>query len=70
MRTGPDVGEGGGEDIVVVDDAVGVDINRGSEVGGEAGLARPGGSLVPVDGAMRRCDAKAPRRDKHHTNDD
>lgn len=70
VRTGLDVGEGSGEDIVVVDDAVGVGINRGSGVGGEAGLARPGGSLVSVDETMRRCDAKAPRRDKHRTNDD
>lgn len=70
VRTGLDLGEGSGEDITVVGDAIGVGINRGSEVGGEAGLARPRAPLVPVDGAMRRCDAKAPRRDKHRTNDD
>lgn len=66
VRAGLDVGEGSSEGVIVVGNAVGVGINRGSEVGGEAGLARPGGSLVPVDEAMRRCDAKAPHRDTGH----
>ena len=70
VRAGLDVGEGSGKDITVVGDAIGVGVNRGSGVGGETGIARPGGSLVPVDRAMRGCDAKAPRRDKHRTNDD
>ncbi|VWM11276.1 Uncharacterised protein [Collinsella intestinalis] len=70
VRAGLDVGEGSGKDITVVGDAIGVGVNRGSGVGGEAGIARPGGSLVPVDGAMRRCDAKAPRRDTDRTDGD
>lgn len=53
VRAGLDVGEGSGKDITVVGDAIGVGVNRGSGVGGESGIARPGGSLVPVDRAMR-----------------
>lgn len=75
VRTGLDVGEGGGEDIIVVGDAIGVEIKA------ERGYGITSGRALPISPALsknrpvligktaRRRDAKATRRDEGNTDD-
>lgn len=75
VRAGLDVGEGGGEDIIVVGDAIGVEIKA------ERGYGITSGRALPISPALsknrpvligktaRRRDAKATRRDEGNTDD-